>query len=507
MTSLAPPQTEIESQPNDVLPPAKTAAALALAALADWLFYDQRPGISVVIFAAVLACISLAANRDHLDRRRLLLAGTILLVGLVPAMEDLNAASLAFAVLALGAALMLTTNPYLDGLADGAASMFDLLLVGPFRLFRDAVRAFDLPAVTRGFALWFVPVLLGGLFVFLFATANPLFAKWIGELNPGDPTSYLSISRMLFWILALALVWPFLHVKWRRSVGVAAAQPPSLTQDPVVPARIMDLLGTGAILRSLILFNLLFAIQTVLDAIYLWGNGTLPADITYASYAHRGAYPLIATALLAAGFVLITMRPRGPAEQSRVMRALVYVWVGQNILLVISSMLRLDLYVQTYLLTYWRIAAFVWMLLVALGLILILTRIVLRRSNAWLVRANLISLTAVLYACSLTNFGAEIADYNVDHSREFQNKGLVLDMNYLVQLGPQALPAIDRVLRHRYGDSAPELRYADPVLVSRRNCLVEQQRQQMASWRSWSFRGWRLQRILDRPQQATASGS
>src|SRR5262245_50194804 len=79
----------------------------------------------------------------------------------------------------------------------------------------------------------------------------------------------------------------------------------------------------------------------------------LPADITYASYAHRGAYPLILTALLAAGFVLISMRPGGPAEQSKVIRPLVYLWVAQNVMMVVSSILRLDLYVQTYLLTYW----------------------------------------------------------------------------------------------------------------------------------------------------------
>ena len=60
------------------------------------------------------------------------------------------------------------------------------------------------------------------------------------------------------------------------------------------------------------MFNLLFAVQTVLDVIYLWGNTTLPADISYASYAHRGAYPLILTALLAAGFVLAAMTPGRP---------------------------------------------------------------------------------------------------------------------------------------------------------------------------------------------------
>ena len=136
-----------------------------------------------------------------------------------------------------------------------------------------------------------------------------------------------------------------------------------------------EFLSTATVLRSLILFNLLFAVQTVLDIVYLWGNVALPADITYASYAHRGAYPLILTALLAAGFVLVAMRPGGPAEQSNVIRPLVYLWVAQNVMLVISSILRLDLYVQIYLLTTWRIAAFIWMLLVATGLLLIVARI------------------------------------------------------------------------------------------------------------------------------------
>jgi len=70
---------------------------------------------------------------------------------------------------------------------------------------------------------------------------------------------------------------------------------------------------------------------------------------------------------------------------------------------VLSSILRLDLYVQIYLLTWWRAAAFIWMVLVAFGLVLIVARIILNRSNAWLVRANLITLTATLYICSLVN--------------------------------------------------------------------------------------------------------
>ena len=307
----------------------------------------------------------------------------------------------------------------------------------------------------------------------------------------------MSLGRVLFWTVALSIVWPFIHVRWsgKREMPAGLAEAAALAQG--MPSGQNDFFGVATILRSLILFNLLFAVQTVLDVAYLWGNATLPADISYASYAHRGAYPLIVTALLAAGFVLAAMRPGGPAEQSRVIRPLVYLWVAQNVLLVLSSILRLDLYVQIYLLTWWRVAAFIWMVLVALGLVLIVARIVLNRSNDWLIRANLITLTATLYICSLVNFAAIIADYNVSHSREAAGKGVWIDMNYLFSLGPQALPAIDRAIA---------LRGFDPTLVSRRGCLVEQQRREMASWRSWGLRSWRLQRTLDAQPKSSTTG-
>ena len=130
--------------------------------------------------------------------------------------------------------------------------------------------------------------------------------------------------------------------------------------------------------------------------------------------------------------------------------------------------------------------------LVAIGLLLIVARIVLNRSNEWLIRANLITLTATLYICSLINLAPMIAEYNVSHGWEASGKGSAIDMNYLFRLGPQALPAIDRAIA---------LRGFDPTLVSRRGCLVEQQRKDMASWRTWGFRSWRLQRTLDAQQR------
>ena len=381
--------------------PVKPAIAVALAALADWLFYGQRTGVSAVIFAVALAGGALLANFARLNKAQVLLAGFVILAGLIPAVEEFNAASFFFIVLALGVGLVLTTNRKLPSAGEQAAALCDLYLIGPFRLLRDAISAFNLPALTAGFTTWFIPVVLSSIFALLFVSANPLLEKWIGLMNPGSATSYISLGRVLFWAAALSLVWPFIHVRWRRKSEVTAGLAAAETEEQEKQADGADFFGVATILRSLILFNLLFAVQTAPDVFFLWGNAALPADISYAAYAHRGAYPLILTALLAAGFVLVAMRPGGPAEHSKVIRPLVYLWVAQNVLHVASSILRLDLYVQIYLLTWWRVAAFIWMLLVAFGLLLIVARIRLNRSNDWLIRTNLITLAATLYICSL----------------------------------------------------------------------------------------------------------
>lgn len=495
MTSLAPPLFDFDPQRRSLLP-VKLAFALGLTALADLLFYDQRIGISLVLFVVALLAASFLANLGEFDRRRASMAGIVLMVGLLPAFEALGALSLLFGIAAVAVSVAILTHPDMRRLTDGLRVLRDLFLVGPFRLIGDIIRMTNVGALATGVALWFVPVVCGLIFLSLFASANPLIANWISLLDPRDLASRINVARVLFWTFVLSMVWPFIHVRWRRRKERAP-----VVKQPVADSGTSDfpdLFSAAAILRSLIVFNLLFAIQTVLDAVYLWGNAALPSGISYADYAHRGAYPLIVTALLAAGFVLAAMRPGGPAEKSALIRPLVYLWVGQNVLMVASCILRLYRYVEIYLLTYWRTAAFVWMLLVMIGLVLIVARIILKQPNGWLIRVNLISLTATLYLCALINFAAIIADYNVAHSREAGGKGVNLDTGYLYTLGPQALPAIDRALL------LPGTRF-NPICGGR-NRLVAAHAADMASWRSWDFRSWRLQRYLDRHDEHANAG-
>ena len=492
----------------------KAASIIALVALADWLFYGHRLGISLLVFVLALALGAVFANPIRGTWRDLLVGLGVLAVAFAPLIVETSLIGFLFA--AMGAAYFALTATRIGShgsrrVADAAA----LLLDGTWQATADIARgrkwwwnAVRVADRVGAMMAWIVPVVFGAIFLFLFANANPLIEGWFTGIDLAALLAHVSGLRIFFWLAMLSLSWPFVFMAAKsRLKAKAEAKAEALLNTPLdlphsaLPER---LFGKAAILRSLLLFNLLFALQTALDGAYLWGGMALPDGMTYASYAHRGAYPLIVTALLAAAFVIAAMRPGTEAERSPLIRNLVYLFVAQNVGLVVSSILRLNLYVEVLSLTYWRIAAFIWMGLVAAGLLLIVLRIVLRRSNSWLIGMNLVSLAATLYVCAFVNFPALIADYNVTHSREISGKGQSLDFGYVLSLGSHAIPALDYFANR--GDHASSGRIWNPSAADRRDAstdtrwardeLLKPHLARMQDWRAWSYRDWQLARYL-----------
>jgi hypothetical protein len=494
--------------------PQRVGLALVIVAAADFLLYEQRPwGLSLAILAGLVGIAVLAAHLTAPAGRSLLLELGLLLGAIVPLLEKVNELSLVVASILL-AALALSASRRFDvprsDLTRIGKALAAFLLAAPFRLLHDIFRwrsaSRRLGRATLRFAavaVWVMPTILGVIFLALFGAANPVIDYWFSLIDLWKILEVIEVERVVFWGSLLVAVWAVLrprlpHVLRRlqhvfRRPQTRAVSAPAPAAQAATPTLEQLIFGRAAILRALVVFNLLFAVETVLDLVYLWGGVALPVGMNYATYAHRGAYPLIVTALLAALFVLVALRPGSALSQDRVIRLLVYAWVAQNVLLVISSIFRLDLYVGIYALTYWRVAAFIWMGLVATGLVLIIARIALGKSNRWLLSANLLALSVTLYACCFINFAALIARYNVEHSWEMSGKGVSLDIWYLTQLGPAAFPAIDAFINAPGAAGRPELetfvriRIQDEALFRR-----EQQ-----NWRAWSFRDWRLLRHLD----------
>jgi hypothetical protein len=365
-----------------------------------------------------------------------------------------------------------------------------MLVLGPWRLWRDGLMALKWGVDQWGVdhvrrqvlitlaARWALPLGLGLVFCLLFTTANPVLTLWADRL----PLAFLAdidAGRLVFWMVALTLLWPFVKVTGLAAPAPAPADAEDGPDDPVLAL----LLSPATVVRALALFNALFALQSGLDLYYLWTGHQLPEGVTHAAYAHQGAYPLIVTALLAALFVLVALE-RPPVTGT--VRRLIVAWIAQNILLVLSAMMRLAAYVEAYSLTGLRFAAFLWMALVAVGLGLILARMALGRSNRWLVGANLAATVALLYGAAWINIPALIGHFNLMHSPLVWG-GPNLDWAYLVRLGPQTIPTLDEYLL---------LQGPDGEVQAARNTLAQRFLTTHADWRSWTVRDQGLRDYL-----------
>jgi hypothetical protein len=315
------------------------------------------------------------------------------------------------------------------------------------------------------------------LFLWLFTLANPVLSYWFRQIEifvqTVMETFALMPDRLFFWLFIATTLWGVCRIRYRRK------------HFPEIGAG--RTLSLSLLARCLLLFNAVFAVQTVMDCTYLWGGATLPGGMTYAEYAHRGAYPLIATALIAGLFVLLTFRAGLPTQETTLVRRLVSVWLAQNVLLTLNSLWRLHLYVEVYSLTRLRFAAAIWMMLVSAGIILIVWRIHAGKSNAWLLNANFVTLLTCLYFCCFINFDSVISRYNAQNCLEIKGKGVSLDIAYLEQIGVESLPALIS-----YQQSV-----ADPVKSARAQMAVDRLRGELQrdsmNWRAWTFRKYSLQ--------------
>ncbi len=460
--------------------PVRLVLLLALILLADWLFWGYGAGVSLVLFGVALAvAVWLAAGRRDW-RRGDTLAALVFGVGLLPVLDYVQGLSVLFYIGSLtGFAVWMALNGQ-GRLADFLQAGVRFWLLAPMQVLRDAgtggkavVHVQDIRGLLRA---WGLPVAASAVFLMLFVAGNPVFENLVFRLSGIDG----DLSRMLFWALVAALVWPFLvlqKIRQRMRVPFDIPQAPRLS----VPA----LFNPQSVVNSLVLFNLMFALQTGLDVVYLWCHAELPSGVSAAAFAHRGAYPLVLTALLAGLFAMVS---RPYVQKRRGVQALLLLWLGQNVALMAGAVLRLDLYVDAYGLTYLRVAAFIWMGMVAAGLALIGWQVLRGAGNGWMLARMAGLLVVVLYLCSFVNFADMIARFNLSREPDIyavQGGGRApvrLDGNYICTLGPMAMPAI-----------ADYQKQTGQAVCAAGNMPAYPQ---IDNWREWGLRMWRVRRYL-----------
>ena len=475
----------------------KITLCILLVIIADGLFYKQPIGWTAGLFAGLLLLILVLLNRQLLQinaSKLIAFCTATLIIALIESPQRLTIGLIMVGIMTLlilqkrknvGCALL-----WLKDIAGFLTQGFGQWYKDFCKIKRISKKGRTVNKIQFSYAI--IPVSLTLVFGFLFAEANPIIAQALDGINWELPIRLLSLWRWLFWFMTGVVVWALLRPRFSLST----------TLTPSTGINLDRWLNQQTLVLSLVLFNSLFALQNVLDIVFLWSGETLPDGLNYAEYAHAGAYPLFVTSVVTAVYVLLTFNEHQPHYQTATAKKLVFLWLGQNIFLLLSAINRLLHYIEVYSLTYLRIIALICMTLTAVGMALIFARIYSNRSNGWLINSNALVIAATLYASCFINMDSMIADYNVRHALEMTGEGTGVDLPYLRGLGSESLPAL-RWFQTNAKYSPSQTIQAGVLITELENELSSS----TENWRAWTWRKQRQLTIKSTPTQAVPIGN
>ena len=326
--------------------------------------------------------------------------------------------------------------------------------------------------VARG-AILAAPLLLifGGLFV----AADAVFEGLVLEVFDFDVSwilGHLLLALLFAWISAGALRLTLL------------GEEPSWTR-PGRPANLsLGGIELGITLGSL---NVLFLAFVVVQVRYLFGGVEIlsSAGLTYAEYARRGFFELVAVTALVLPLLLIfhwIFRPENQ-RQKRLFTALAGTLLVLLLMVVASALYRMWLYLEAFGLTEPRFYATAFMLWLGVILSWFVVTVLLRDRRDRFAFGTLIAGFTAVILLNAVNPDATIARVNLNR---LQN-GERFDPYYLSSLSTDATPVLVKALH--------EMKPRNSRIL-RRDLRFTAREQSGEDWRSWNLSRWRARNLI-----------
>jgi hypothetical protein len=280
-------------------------------------------------------------------------------------------------------------------------------------------------------ALIAIPLLL--VFGALFASADPVFARIASDvfrIDAGEVASHLLLTGVIAWLVGGFLRFTVLGGLRVLPVGRIGDGALGLTEVSVA-------------LGSLVL---LFAAFVTVQLRYFFGGDTLvqaTAGMSYADYARRGFFELVAVSALVLPVLLAahTLLRRDHPRAEGVYRTLSYTLLGLLGIIMYSALARMRLYQAAYGYTTDRLYATVFMAWLVIVFAWFAVT-VLRGRDARFLIGVVVSAWGTLGVLNVANPAALVARANIARAE----RGKELDVNYLARLGADAAPALTQYL-------------------------------------------------------------
>jgi hypothetical protein len=413
------------------------------ALLYSYLFYQQSAGINFLIFTILLLTGLVIMKKELLNT----LTWKMAAVGSI-----LSAACLAFYGSNLALVANLISLSILSGLSMSAKSsvVFSLLfsaysyVTSLVFMYLDWIERkqkesnLNANGSFKKFLLISIPILITLLFFQLYRASNPLFNEFAAKIN----FNFISFGWITFTLGGFILLYGFFY---HRQVAELAAFDENgqvnLIAKPHEPitlfGKVIDLHDenfSGKIM--FILLNGLLLLVNLLDFNFIFINRQLPANMTYSEFVHQGTSTVIASILVAISIILFYFRASlNFYTHSKTIKILANLWIIQNVLMLVSTAFRNDLYIAEYGLTYKRIGVYVYLLLSIVGLTTTFIKILKLKSNHFLFRTNGWLFYGILIISCIVNWDALIIKFNSEVPKQFEKA-------YLVGLSDKILPQL-----------------------------------------------------------------
>jgi hypothetical protein len=469
----------------------------------SYLFYEQFAGINFLCFTLVFTGILISRNGRFMLHKHtwLPLAGAVIsAVCIMIYGKDLAVFANIFSLSILAIRFADTSGSVL---AAAVHAMFSYISV-PVRLCMDAVNRLYNPANVEeageepgqakrsSFLLYVIPVLVFLLFVLLYRGSSSLFRNLTDQLS----FDIISLQRIFFTLGGFILLYAVYYAKRISALSeLEKKQSQQISASGISSFRMFGYTVTldaeqrsGMIMLGLL--NLLILVVNLLDVQFLLLGGVLPEGMGYAELVHQGIGSLIFSIITAIAIILWYFRGEQNFVKSNMLKVLAFIWIMQNVMMIVSNVYKNSLYIEEFSLTYKRIGVYVYLLLALIGLVSAAVKIIRLRTGWFLLRVNSVAAYMVLLAACTVNWDLLITRFNINQAA---HKAQSPDLQYIASLSASVIPDL-YAWKQQHADQFPD--HVREQLDEQLFTIIETR--SLVDWRSWSMERSRISNSIDR---------
>lgn len=409
----------------------------------SFLFYLQNAGINFFLFNLMFLSILLLRNKGLLKSKKWCWAAAMCLISSACIFIHSSALSIVANVFSLILIAGVSFNTLTSALFSLMFSGFSLASSVVFMVIDATKRTQVKPGETEnknGHKVFagVIVLFLTLLFFVMYKSANPLFAentKWIN-------LDFLSFQWIAFTIGGFILMYGLFYHQtisfiegWENNLSLYSTAATSILNLKQIEAERF----AGVLLFMML--NLMLLVLNLGDINTLYFLGSLPKGISHSDFVHNGVGVIIFSIVIATALILyLFRRDFKEVRQNALFKALAYVWIFQNILMLSSTMVRNQMYIHTFDFSYKRIGVYVWLILAVVGLVIMFLKLKQERSNWYLIKTNVAVWFSVLTLSSCFNWDKIITNYNL-HNKPLSQ----VDFSYLFSLSEANIPELKSI--------------------------------------------------------------